>query len=141
MTTEGTSVGDGASRGAIEITGADFVALLTKDFGAARAFYEEVLGLRCSQVYQRIPGGEFETGSVTLQILEASAIGREFVANAMPIALHVADVAEARTALEARDVQFVSETFDSGVCWQAIFRDPDGNVLGLHHRYAPMNAA
>jgi hypothetical protein len=26
---------------------------------------------------------------------------------------------------------------DSGVCHQAIFEDPDGNVLDLHHRYAP----
>jgi hypothetical protein len=26
---------------------------------------------------------------------------------------------------------------DSGVCHQAIFEDPDGNFLDLHHRYAP----
>jgi hypothetical protein len=25
----------------------------------------------------------------------------------------------------------------SGVCRQAIFVDPDGNPLSLHHRYAP----
>jgi len=34
-------------------------------------------------------------------------------------------------------VRFVSDTFDSGVCWQAICLDPDGNPLSLHHRYAP----
>ena len=28
------------------------------------------------------------------------------------------------------------DTIDSGVCHQAIFRDPDGNTLDLHHRYA-----
>jgi hypothetical protein len=28
-------------------------------------------------------------------------------------------------------------TFDSGVCHNAVFTDPDGNVLMLHHRYAP----
>jgi hypothetical protein len=39
--------------------------------------------------------------------------------------------------LEARGLRFVSETFDSGVCWQAICLDPDGNPLSLHHRYAP----
>ena len=32
---------------------------------------------------------------------------------------------------------FMGETIDSGVCHQALFRDPDGNVLDLHHRYAP----
>jgi hypothetical protein len=26
---------------------------------------------------------------------------------------------------------------DSGVCHQAIFVDPAGNSLGIHHRYAP----
>jgi len=26
---------------------------------------------------------------------------------------------------------------DSGVCHNAVFNDPDGNVLILHHRYAP----
>jgi predicted enzyme related to lactoylglutathione lyase len=54
----------------------------------------------------------------------------------MPIALQVDDVAAAREQLEAKGVRFVSETFDSGVCWQAIFLDPDGNPLSLHHRYA-----
>lgn len=34
-------------------------------------------------------------------------------------------------------VEFVADTIDSGVCLQAIFKDPDGNVLDLHHRYAP----
>jgi predicted enzyme related to lactoylglutathione lyase len=54
----------------------------------------------------------------------------------MPIALQVADVAVARERLEAEGVSFVSDTFDSGVCWQAICLDPDGNPLSLHHRYA-----
>jgi hypothetical protein len=46
-------------------------------------------------------------------------------------------VASARTLLEAAGVEFVTNTFDSGVCHQAIFADPDGNPLALHHRYAP----
>jgi hypothetical protein len=29
---------------------------------------------------------------------------------------------------------------DSGVCHMAHFRDPDGNALMLHHRYAPKDA-
>ena len=39
--------------------------------------------------------------------------------------------------LEAAGVEFVMDTIDSGVCHQAIFRDPAGNLLDLHHRYAP----
>jgi hypothetical protein len=34
-------------------------------------------------------------------------------------------------------VSFTGEIIDSGVCHQAIFEDPDGNTLDLHHRYAP----
>jgi len=55
----------------------------------------------------------------------------------MPIALQVDDVEQARATLVEAGVEFVTETFDSGVCHQAIFTDPAGNPLDLHHRYAP----
>ena len=51
--------------------------------------------------------------------------------------LPVDDVAAARAELEAKGVEFAGETLDSGVCHMAFFRDPDGNDLMLHHRYAP----
>jgi predicted enzyme related to lactoylglutathione lyase len=54
-----------------------------------------------------------------------------------PIAFHVEDVSAARSELEARGVEFHGDIIDSGVCHMAIFRDPDGNALMLHHRYAP----
>ena len=57
--------------------------------------------------------------------------------NAHP-ALHVDDVAAARAALEAKGVEFNGETLDTGVCHMALFTDPDGNDLMLHHRYAPV---
>ncbi len=34
-------------------------------------------------------------------------------------------------------VEFHGEVWDSGVCNGAMFTDPDGNGLLLHHRYAP----
>jgi hypothetical protein len=33
-------------------------------------------------------------------------------------------------------VEFQGDPIDSGVCLQTFFTDPDGNVLGIHHRYA-----
>jgi predicted enzyme related to lactoylglutathione lyase len=71
------------------------------------------------------------------QILDASAIGREFTPSSSPVALRVDDVEADRAELEAAGVEFLGETMDSGVCLQAPFRDPDGNVLILHRRYAP----
>jgi predicted enzyme related to lactoylglutathione lyase len=119
------------------VTGVDFVSVPTADFDAAIAFYGDVLGLPCIARYGQMPGAEFQAGNLTLAVMDARAFGQEFRPNAMPIALHVDDVAEARARLEAAGVEFVTDTFDSGVCHQAIFKDPDGNPLGLHHRYAP----
>ena len=53
------------------------------------------------------------------------------------LALHVDDVAAARAALEAKGIEFAGDTLDTGVCHMALFADPDGNALMLHHRYAP----
>jgi catechol 2,3-dioxygenase-like lactoylglutathione lyase family enzyme len=77
---------------------------------------------------------------VTLSFWEPEREGLAFVANESGIALRVADVAATRVELEARGVSFIAETWDSGVCHFAAFRDPDGNTLILHRRYAPRNA-
>jgi hypothetical protein len=40
--------------------------------------------------------------------------------------------------LRAEGVEFqFDDVYDSGVCHMAFFRDPDGNSLMLHRRYAP----
>jgi predicted enzyme related to lactoylglutathione lyase len=54
-----------------------------------------------------------------------------------PWALGCDDVPATRAELEAKGVQFLGETLDTGVCHMAFFSDPDGNDLMLHHRYAP----
>lgn len=125
----------------IPVTGVDFVNVPTTDLDRARQFYGEVLGLQPSAVYQRgdapAMGAEFETGTVTIALIDSAAIGREFRANSLPIAFRVDDIEAARAALEAKGVSFAADTLDSGVCHMAFFEDPDGNALMLHHRYAP----
>ena len=118
----------------------DFVFLPSTSFEKAEEFYSGVLGLPCSARYRNDVGGEFETGSLTIQVIDSAKIGREFEPSRGAIALHVDDVAAARADLEARGVGFKGETIDSGVCHQAIFEDQDGNALILHHRYAPRDA-
>ena len=120
------------------ITKTDFVFLPITSFEKAEAFYGGVLGLACSARYGNDFGGEFETGSLTIQVIDAAKIGREFAPSRGAIALHVDDVAAARAELEAKGVEFGGETFDTGVCHMAFFTDPDGNDLMLHHRYAPV---
>jgi predicted enzyme related to lactoylglutathione lyase len=119
------------------IDGVDFITLPTQDFERAVAFYQGTLGLRKSVRWGERPAAEFETGSLTIAVMESSAFGIEFAPHTHPVALHVENVAAARAELEARGVEFAAATMDSGVCHMAHFRDPDGNVLMLHSRYAP----
>ena len=120
------------------VTGVDFVSVPTRDLDRAVAFYGETLGLRRSVYMPERNYAEFETGTVTLSVVNPERMGiGEFKANANHIALHVEDIEAARQALEGNGVQFAGDTFDTGVCHMAIFRDPDGNALMLHHRYAP----
>jgi catechol 2,3-dioxygenase-like lactoylglutathione lyase family enzyme len=122
------------------VTRTDFVFLPITSFDKAEQFYTGVLGLPCSKRYDNAFGGEFETGSLTIQVIDVAKIGREFEPSKGAIALHVDDVEAARSELESRGIEFRGETLDSGVCYQAFFEDQDGNALILHHRYAPPDA-
>lgn len=112
----------------------DFVGVPSTDADRSREFYVETLGLRPD------PQAEYEfwIGDTCFEIWEPARYGFDFqpAKNAHP-ALHVDDVASARKDLEAKGVQFQGETLDTGVCHMALFTDPDGNDLMLHHRYAP----
>jgi predicted enzyme related to lactoylglutathione lyase len=119
------------------ISGVDFVALPTHDVAASSEFYGTTLGLRRSVYMPERNFAEFETGNLTLSIIDAEKMGLEHHAQQTEIALHVEDVAETRKTLEGRGVAFRGETFDTGVCHMAFFNDPEGNALMLHHRYAP----
>jgi predicted enzyme related to lactoylglutathione lyase len=124
------------------VTGVDFVSVPTRDLDAAMEFYGDVLGLQRSKTWgsEDPLGAEFETGTVTIAVILAERLGIEFQPNRVPIAFHVEDVEAARAELESKGVSFMGDTIDSGVCHQAIFQDPDGNTLDLHHRYAPAGA-
>jgi len=115
----------------------DFVAVPTRDRAKAERFYAETLGL------EKNPNStetwvEFETGNVTLALVAPEEMGIPF--EPLPfgaIALRVPDVEAAKQSLADAGVELKGETWDSGVCNGAAFRDPDGNGLLLHHRYAP----
>jgi predicted enzyme related to lactoylglutathione lyase len=119
------------------IEGVDFAALSTKDLPKAVEFYEQALGLPRSVYLEERNYAEFETGNLTLSVIDAEKMGMEHQVRGHHIALHVADVETARRQLAERGVQFEGDTFDTGVCHMAFFKDPDGNPFMLHHRYAP----
>jgi predicted enzyme related to lactoylglutathione lyase len=124
----------------VNVTGVDFIAIPTQDFERAEAFYGDVLGLERSKQWGDMPAREFETGSLTIALMQSDAFGITFAPHSHPIALQVDDVEAARKELEEQGVEFMADTMDSGVCHMAHFKDPDGNVLMFHHRYAPKDA-
>jgi predicted enzyme related to lactoylglutathione lyase len=124
----------------VNVTGVDFICVPIQDYERAESFYGDVLGLERSKRWGDMPAREFESGSLTIAIMQPDAFGLEFGRHTLPIALHVDDVAAARKDLEEKGVEFFGDIIDSGVCHMANFRDPDGNALMLHNRYAPKDA-
>jgi predicted enzyme related to lactoylglutathione lyase len=117
------------------ITRVDFVGIPTRDLDRAVEFYGTTLGIPMSRHMPERNFAEFETGNLTLNLMNAEKMGLEHHAVRNAIALHVDDVAAARARLEAQGVEFGMDTFDTGVCHMAFFQDPDGNALMLHHNY------
>jgi predicted enzyme related to lactoylglutathione lyase len=112
----------------------DAVGIPASDLDRSRSFYVETLGLRPDANATH----EFWVGDTCFEIWDPTELGIEHQPQPTSIALlHVDDVQAARAELEERGVRFDGETFDTGVCHIAQFADPDGNVLSLHHRYAP----
>jgi catechol 2,3-dioxygenase-like lactoylglutathione lyase family enzyme len=116
------------------ITKLDFIGVPSTDSERTRAFYVETLGLR-PDPHARF---EFWVDGTCFAIWEPARIFGEFAPQKFAhLALHVDDVAAARAELEAKGVEFTGDILDTGVCHMALFSDPDGNALMLHHRYAP----
>jgi predicted enzyme related to lactoylglutathione lyase len=119
------------------VTGVDFVAIPAKDIAESEHFYGTVLGLPFVKQWGDMPAKEFQAGQLTLAVMDPTAFGQDFHPHRLPIEFQVDDVAAAREKLEAQGVEFTTDIIDSGVCHQAIFLDPAGNSLAVHHRYAP----
>jgi predicted enzyme related to lactoylglutathione lyase len=117
----------------MQVERVDFVSVLTQDIPRAKRFYSEVLGLEIETEGES--DMEFRAGQVTLDVFDPSSIGQPFAPSPAGLALRVPDVDAARAELEAKGVQFDSETIETSVCRQAWFKDPDGNALMLHRRF------
>ena len=120
-----------------EVERTDFIGVNVRDRDQASRFYGETLGLERNPLSSdEWPEFEAENVGFVLSTPEQKG-GRDFRPE-YGIALRVADVAKTMEGLQDAGVRFeFPEPYDSGVCHMAFFRDPDGNSLILHHRYAP----
>ena len=104
----------------------------TRDVARAIAFYRDVLGLPESEYAD----GEVEAPNVTLGFWRPEEDGEQFVPNSAGVALRVADVRSAVEEARATGAEVLGVE-DTGVCHMGFVKDPDGNVVILHRRYAP----
>ena len=119
----------------MDVEQVDFVSVLTEDIPRAKEFYAGTLGLPIETEGEN--DLELTLGQITLDVFNPTSIGQQFAPSPAGIAIRVADVAAARAELEGKGVRFDGEIVDTGVCHFAFFKDPDGNTLMLHRRYAP----
>jgi catechol 2,3-dioxygenase-like lactoylglutathione lyase family enzyme len=122
----------------IDVQRVDYIRVPVTDMEEANRFYGEVLGLKRNPNSPAEDWVEYETSNVMLAVMTPHTHDYEFTP--LPVgtlALRVSDVAAAKAKLEAAGVE-VQEMWDSGVCRGAGVRDPAGNPILLHHRYAPL---
>jgi catechol 2,3-dioxygenase-like lactoylglutathione lyase family enzyme len=124
----------------MQVERVDFISVPVTDLERSRRFYGDTLGLdEIEHPEGSFP--EYQLGeNVSLYLLRMESIGRSFEGpHTASVALRVSDVAATQRELEAKGVvfDFGAEPFDTGVCHMALFKDPDGNQLMLHRRYAP----
>lgn len=122
----------------INITALAFTGYPVTDMPRARAFYEQILGLKSTVVFEHDGKHwiEYDVGPATLAISNMSAEMWKPSPDGPAVALEVADFDAAVAALQAAKIKFIIEPMDSGVCRMAIIADPDGNSLCIHYRKA-----
>ncbi len=104
------------------ITGTDFLIIGSTDIDRSVKFYDEVLELERGKQWGKMPAQEFETGNLTIAVMQSDAFGLEFKPNTHPLEFRVEDFDAAKSELESKGVEFEGDTIDSGVCYQAFFQ-------------------
>lgn len=120
----------------IGVTEVAFFGNPVTDVARARAFYENVLGLKNTMAHEIQPGlwwVEYEINGMAVAISNAWAP----TGNSGPtIALEVKDLDAALAKLKELNVTLTVPPMDSAVCRFFGIKDPDGNDIMLHQRKA-----
>ncbi|MGQ0590617.1 MAG: VOC family protein [Sphingosinicella sp.] len=109
-----------------------FTMYPVKDMPAARAWYEEVLGLPKSRNGPTSPWVEFDLpGGGCLAITTVSESEPSASAGGT-IALEVEDLDGLVADLKAKGAAVVADGIEGPGCHMAVVKDPDGNAIILH---------
>jgi catechol 2,3-dioxygenase-like lactoylglutathione lyase family enzyme len=122
----------------INVTAFAFTGYPVTDLARARAFYEQVLGLKPGTAWESEGKGwiEYEVGDGCLAITNSAGDNWKPSASGPALALEVADFPATIAALRGAGVTFNGEPLEFPPCHFASVFDPDGNQLIIHHRKA-----
>ena len=67
------------------VTGTDFLIIGSTDVERSVKFYGETLGLERGKQWGKMPAHEFETGNLTIAVMQSDAFGLEFKPNTNPL--------------------------------------------------------
>ena len=119
----------------INIQSIAFTSYPVTDLARARAFYEDVLGLKYETGFEKDGMGfaEYEVGGGYFSILNGVP-GWTPSEHGPAIAFEVEDFDGAIASLREKGVRFAMEPFPTPVCHMALVFDPDNNQIIIHKR-------
>ncbi len=114
------------------ITSIAFTVYPVKNMAAARAFYEEALGLKVESNWQD-QWIEYDIAGSTFAI---TSMDDRHIAGAKGalVGFEVSDVDTFAAGLKTKGVRFVQDVTSTPVCRMGIVNDPDGNEVVIHQR-------
>jgi predicted enzyme related to lactoylglutathione lyase len=115
----------------MKVTNIAFTGIPVTDIKRARAFYEDMLGLKPSPDFSEGVWIEYEIGDDTLAI---GSVGDQWKPSpdGTSVAIEVDDFEGAIKDLKAAGAKFDTENVESPVCRMAVVQDPDGNKIIIH---------
>ena len=113
-----------------------FVAYAVDDVKRARAFYEGVLGLKPSSIYEGDKNAfiEYEIGGDTLAIGKGAKnfkVGKKGATVALELEGNFETTIK---KLKDKKVVFLMDPYDGPVCKMALIEDTEGNQIMIHQR-------
>jgi len=122
------------------LTRVDFITVSTKDYDGAAKFYGDVLGLPFSKRWGDMPAGEFETGNLTIAVMQSDGFGLEF-RRTRTRSSSTSTTSRARRPSSSHAASSSRGDPRLRRLLPGFFHDPDGNALAIHHRYAPQETS
>lgn len=107
-----------------------FTVYLVKNLEASRNFYENDLGLKCTESFND-SWFEYDVGGTCFAITNYPMPPYQPGAQGS-VAFEVEDIDSLVAKLESKGHRQIMDRMDAPTCFGAFFKDPDGNMVGLH---------